>query len=1238
MNLPRDDWINKEIIDMINRRNLLWQQIKADKRNEALKNKFIVERNKVGKRISADKSKYYYNEFMKCSNSPKKMWNLINTLAANKIKTTCAPPKIISDSQVITDGCSSHVNPQAPGVSDLASIGVRQLNTLEPDIQHTLNSVVEVERQVQVVNGIRYILTLVIDYNSCRTQESETCLYSKTCKITVLEKPWMKLPDGSKHRAILSNNCTAEWQFGNDGVVIPTTPTDSRENNNINAPKTDDGTDIIKPVHNVDIQSQQHAEKTLTDDEIKVIEEQIIPYKQFDERENESLLKVTSEPTYTSEPGKEHVVKMESVNQLSPNSIPVTNPVKIESLSDDKKKAIDDMLDFLNFADFDSTRPERRMKRDQDFVEAPSNQDVNSPHIQKLAKESLQKYLKTSVYHRHYDLIDILRATVQTVEGTLTKLEFKISPTNCLIDREGNPSSSDCKVLDYNDVTTCTSEIWVKELLHFKDINTTCHANNENTRVKLGLLGGLTEEDPLKPMYKALAEESMQKYLESNGITILHRVCNIQKVTTQVVSGTKTIIIFNISPNDQTMSDVISCKSEIWEQPWIKKKEINVNCDTNNKSRAKRGLPGGETEQDPNDPKYRKLAEESIQEYLKSNGKTNLLELLSIDRVTTQVVAGSLTRLDFKISPADKSKGDVISCHSSIWVQSWLKKKEITVNCGTNNQSRAKREILHNSRRTSFIKENLKGGLQDEDPTKIEYKAIAQDTLKKYLKLQKNYNLHNVVEVKKVATRVVSGIIYYIEYVAAPKSCADDISTCVDEKSVLNCKAQVWDQPWLGKKDVKVHCRAKNTEKRKENNESRKKRSVSLNLSNSTAHDSKIQKMVQESLHKLEMSSSNRYKQKVLQIKSYSTKITSGKVTTIYFDVGYTSCLKLEWVDNVKNCEFLEHLPRRHCVSQVWERLWLDNGRNIEVTCHEDESLLEAPAQFDSAETAMKLANEALKHIEAKYPHPRKQKVVRIFSLEKQIVAGIHYRMKVEVGSTQCSALSAETNCTLDEDVTNNMFCRVNVWLRPWTDHQPNFRVTCDNQAGTAADLYHHLQAEHLFINFLNTYRPGYINNASEMTRRYEIFKTNVRKIHELNTHEKGTATYGVTRFADLSYEEFTRKFLGLKPALQATNQVPMRQAEIPSVHVPDKFDWRDHDAVTEVKNQGVCGSCWAFSELVDCDKLDNGCNGGLPDNAYRAIEQLGGLELENDYPYEGEDDKCSFNKTISKVQITGAV
>lgn len=62
------------------------------------------------------------------------------------------------------------------------------------------------------------------------------------------------------------------------------------------------------------------------------------------------------------------------------------------------------------------------------------------------------------------------------------------------------------------------------------------------------------------------------------------------------------------------------------------------------------------------------------------------------------------------------------------------------------------------------------------------------------------------------------------------------------------------------------------------------------------------------------------------------------------------------------------------------------------------------------------------------------------------------------------------------------------------------------------------------------------------------------------------------------------------------------------------------------------------FTELVDCDSLDSGCQGGFMDNAYKAIETLGGLETEGDYPYDGEKESCVFNKSEVKVTISGAV
>lgn len=145
---------------------------------------------------------------------------------------------------------------------------------------------------------------------------------------------------------------------------------------------------------------------------------------------------------------------------------------------------------------------------------------------------------------------------------------------------------------------------------------------------------------------------------------------------------------------------------------------------------------------------------------------------------------------------------------------------------------------------------------------------------------------------------------------------------------------------------------------------------------------------------------------------------------------------------------------------------------------------------------------------------------------------------------------------------------------------------------------------------------------------------------------ENDTLQLGLNLFADLTASEFKSKHASC--GFFDTNQKSITHQEVGPL--PASVDWRAKGAVTPVKGQGDCGSCWAFSttgvlegfnfintgtllsfseqQLVDCNTDTNqGCNGGFP---YLAIEYAAknGLEIEKDYPYTAVDGTCQYNQT----------
>jgi len=204
--------------------------------------------------------------------------------------------------------------------------------------------------------------------------------------------------------------------------------------------------------------------------------------------------------------------------------------------------------------------------------------------------------------------------------------------------------------------------------------------------------------------------------------------------------------------------------------------------------------------------------------------------------------------------------------------------------------------------------------------------------------------------------------------------------------------------------------------------------------------------------------------------------------------------------------------------------------------------------------------------------------------------------------------------------------------------------------------------ARQQFATFTRKFNKRY-ESLNESEKRFANFQASLERIAANNERSKGKPTYGITKFSDMTPEEFKSTVLMKNPITVDEERKPGVEVLKPKIApeaVPSAFDWRPKGAVTPIKNQEQCGSCWAFSvteniesvwilagrgtnssvnlspqQIVDCDNNDGGCDGGDPPTAYEYVISAGGMDTEAYYPYTGEDGQCKFSASKVAAKIS---
>jgi C1A family cysteine protease len=200
-----------------------------------------------------------------------------------------------------------------------------------------------------------------------------------------------------------------------------------------------------------------------------------------------------------------------------------------------------------------------------------------------------------------------------------------------------------------------------------------------------------------------------------------------------------------------------------------------------------------------------------------------------------------------------------------------------------------------------------------------------------------------------------------------------------------------------------------------------------------------------------------------------------------------------------------------------------------------------------------------------------------------------------------------------------------------------------------------------MWDQFKQEYGKSY-STESEESSRFSNFLSNLKLAEKRNAAEKmnnGTAIHGITKFFDMSEQEFTARYLRSDASKRVGGAQVLEISEPPKADL-GLVDWTG-TYTTPVKDQGYCGSCWAFSateqiesdlirtkafsqllsveQIVQCDSTTYGCSGGWTENAYTYVKNAGGIQTEATYPYssyQGTTGRCTASSSNFVASVSG--